>query len=124
MGDFVALCDTDDPNSKEYHMYHLAKVINVADGMAQLQNYAATNRKLANAKWKPLYQDTDGAYMLTKPRKEAETKRVVDAVETEEQDYVRHFGIKLTAAGKIVARHRKKLKQLGLRHHVLGVTFP
>ena len=45
-------------------------------------------------------------------------------VETEEQDYVRYYGIHLTTTGKIPARHRKRLEKRGFSHHVLGKTFP
>ena len=124
VGDYVALCDTDDPNDQGYRRYHIAKVINIADGLTQLLNYATTTRKLENAKWQPLYQCDDGAYTLTKPHKGAQQKRVIDVVETEDQGYVRVFGLKLTKTGKLTAAFRHKLARLNMKHHVLGLTYP
>ena len=73
IGNFVALCDSDDPtDAKQFNTFHVAKVINIADGLASLQNFATMTRKLTQEKWRPLYQLADGAYTLTKPRKDAE----------------------------------------------------
>ena len=125
IGNFVALCDTDDPSDKKgYHTFHVAKIINIADGLASLQNFATMTRKLTQAKWKPLYQLSDGAFTLTKPRKNADELRVIDVVEVEDQDYVRMFNVQLTPTGKVTAATRRKLAKLKLRHHVLGLTYP
>ena len=71
-----------------------------------------------------LYQDDDAAYTMVKPRKNAKAKRVIDLVEVDDNSYVRYKGITVTKSGVIAARHRRKLTQLGLQHHVLGRTFP
>ena len=70
------------------------------------------------------YQDDDAAYTMVKPRKNVKAKRVVDLVEVDDNSYVRYKGITVTKSGIIAARHRRKLTQLGLQHHVLGRTFP
>ena len=81
-------------------------------------------RKLTQEKWRPLYQLADGAYTLTKPRKDAEAMQVVDVVEVNDQNYVRLFDVQLTPAGKIKATTRRKLAKMKLCHHVLGLTYP
>ena len=123
-GSYLALTDTDDPDSDVYNRFHLAKVVNIADGQVSLLNYATTNANLKNAKWQVLYQDDDAAYTMVKPRKNAKAKRVIDLVEIDDSSYVRYKGITVTKSGIIAARHRRKLTQLGLQHHVLGRTFP
>ena len=54
---FVTICDTDDPSDKKgYHTFHVVKVINIADGLASLQNFTTMTRKLTQAKLKPPLQ--------------------------------------------------------------------
>ena len=121
---FVALSDTDDVDSKGYSMYHVGKVINVADGQAHIQNYATANRNINTATWQPLYQLDSGAYTTAKPRRGAANKRVIDIVDDDDTDYVQHANVKLTTSQKLAARTRKHLIEKGLKHHVLGLTFP
>ena len=121
---FVALSDTDDTSSKGYSKYHVGEVINIADGQAHIQNYATSNSNVNTAKWQPLYQLDSGAYTTVKPRKDAAAKRVIDIVDEDDTDYVRHADVKFTTSHKIAARSRNHLAERGLTHHVLGLTYP
>ena len=124
VGNFVALSDTDDPNSKGFKQVHVGKVINIADGQARIQNYATLSKNIAQAKWAPLYQMDDGVYTTVKPRRNAKNLRVIDIVDEFDQDYVRCADLTMTGSGKISARSRTHLANLGLKHHVLGFTYP
>ena len=127
VGNFVALCDTDDPTSDKYNLFHLGKVTNIADDQAHIANYATFGKNLITAAWKPLYQTDAGEYTVAKPRRAAASKRVVDIVDADDQSYVRHFDVKLNSKGKhpkIAVATRKQLAAQGLRHHVIGRTYP
>ena len=124
VGNFVALCDTDDPNDKDYKIYHVGKIVNLADGQAQIQNYATQSKNIANAVWSPLYQLTSGVFTVAKPRRNALKLQVVDTVDEHDDDYVRATDLRLTSTNKLTARSRKLLARLELKHHVLGLTYP
>ena len=124
MHNFVALSDTDDVDSNDYNMYHVGEVINIADGQAHVQNYATSSRNLKTAKWQPLYQLSSGAYTTVKPRTGAKSKRVIDVVDIDDTDYIRHANLKMTTSHKVAASSRNRLARLGHKHHVLGLTFP
>ena len=51
IGSYVALCDTDDTDSKSYNLCHIAKVMNIANGQVQLLNYATTGKNISTATW-------------------------------------------------------------------------
>jgi len=103
---------------------HVGKIINIADGQASVQNYATLSKNIAQAKWAPLYQLSSGVYTTVKPKRDARKLRVIDKVDEFDQDYVRCANITMTPTGKISARSRAHLASLGLRHHVLGLTYP
>ena len=78
---------------------------------------------MAKAQWRPLYQTNKGVYTV---QKRANAKPVVDVVDIDDQNYVRHYDVKLNQ-GKhptISARTRKQLAAQGLQYHVLGHTYP
>ena len=59
------------------------------------------------------------------PRKNPIGQEVIDWVAVDEADgYIDHYDVKVTKSMRIKAKCIKQLKQLGLRHHVLGKTFP
>ena len=124
VGSFVALSDTDDPAAKGYTYYHVGKVINIADAQASIQNYATQSKNVVTAKWSPLYQLPTGVYTIVKPRRKAASMRVIDMVDEHDEDYVRCTDVRLTSTGKLTACSRKHLARLGLKHHVLGLTYP
>ena len=124
VGNFVALSDTDDPKAKGFKQVHVGKIINIADGQAHIQNYATLSRSMAQAKWAPLYQLPSGVYTTVKPKRNAKNLRVIDMVDEFDQDYVRCADLSMTSSGKISARSRAHLANLGLKHHVLGLTYP
>ena len=47
----VTLADIDDPDNDVYNRFHLAEVVNIADGQVSLLNYATTNVNLKTTKW-------------------------------------------------------------------------
>ena len=129
LGDFVALCDTDDPNDPTYNRFHVGKVINIADDQAHILNYATNDSHVARAGWQVLYQQDDGVYTTAKPAKHARRKRVIDRVDVHDQEYVRLFNVKLTKSTanklpKLTMQSRALLKSMKLKHHVLGLSFP
>ena len=59
------------------------------------------------------------------PKRNAKEQEVIDKVALEEaDDYIDHYNLKLTRSRKISAKSIRQLKKLGLKHHVLGKTFP
>ncbi len=124
LGNFVALADTDDPSDD---LFHVAKIISVADGKVQLLNYATNNRNLTNAKFEKLFQNSSDGRYRRGGRESACWKQVVDEIDIEDEDeytYVRHHRLRLTANGKLTSQSRQQLQSAGLKHHILGTTFP
>ena len=123
VGNYVALCDSADPEDDHFH---LCKVIAIEDHTAVLLNYATFSTNLAKAKFSIMYQERRGLrYTTDKPRINPRSQEVIDRVSLEEaDDYIDHYDIKLTLRGRIKMRCIKQLKKLGLKHHVLGKTFP
>ena len=124
VGNYVALCDSADPEDDHFH---LCKVIEIEDDTtAVLLNYATSSSNLATAKFSIMYQERPSSrYTIVKPRLNARSQEVIDRVSLEEaDDFIDHYDIKLTPKGRIKARCIKQLKKLGLKHHVLGKTFP
>jgi len=124
VGNYVALCDTDDPADS---LFHVAKIMNIIDNKVQLLNYATTTTNIAHAKFQILHQhNSDGRYRRG-GQQSKHWKQVIDEVEIEAENvfsYIRHHRLRLTPAGKLTAQSRKQLRAAGLSHHVLGRTFP
>ena len=123
VGNFVALCDSDDPEDDHFH---LCKVVDIVDDKAILLNYATCTKSIKQAVFKVMYQeDTTLRYTTVKPNRNEAGQRVVDELAIKAaDDYVDHYDIKMTGAMKITARSIKDLVRLGLKHHILGKTFP
>lgn len=123
MGNFVALADTDDPQDDQYHV---AKVISVADGIVSLANYSTTTSNVNTATWKRLFQHRDGRYR-SGGKASKHWQPVIDELDIDgEKDfpYIRHHRLQFTGNGHLTAACKRQLRQSGLRHHVLGRSFP
>ena len=122
-GNFVSLCDTDD---KDDVLFHLCRVLSVENDEVELLNYATWGKRLKSAKFSILYQDTNSSQYTTKaPAKKAKEQEVIDRVPLEDVDgYVDHYDIRMTKAMRISKPSQTQLARLGLKHHVLGETFP
>ena len=123
VGNFVALADSDDPADNRFHV---AKITGIVDGNLILQNYATSTQNTQSATWKPLYQHDDGRY-----RRGGHASKhwhaVVDEVimdDEKEFPYIRHHRLQFTESGRLTASCKKQLQQSGLKHHVLGRSFP
>ena len=122
IGNFVTLCDS---NSEHDVHFHLCKVVAIEDNKGILLNYATWGKHLSTAKFDVMYQDKNSRYTTEKPKHNAKQFEVIDKVTFEEaDDYIDHYDVKLTSAMRISAKCRKQLAKLGLKHHVLGNTFP
>jgi len=123
VGNYVALCDTDDPNDD---LFHLCEVTGIEDDKAILLNYATWGRNLKSARFSIMYQEHDTLrYTTEKPSRNAREQEVVDRVDLDKADaYIDHYDIRLTRNMKISAKSARQLRKLGLRHHILGQTFP
>ena len=122
-GNFVSLCDTDDENDVHFH---LCKVIAIEDDKALLLNYATWGKSLKSAKFSILYQERNSnRYTTQKPNKNAQEREVIDEIPLEQaDDYVDHYNIKMNKGMRISKTSIRQLRKLGLKHHVLGKTFP
>ena len=122
-GNYVALCDSAD---LEDDHFHLCKVLSIEDDKATLLNYATFSNNLSNAKFSIMYQEiTTQRYTTQKPKRNAREQEVIDKVSLEEaEDYIDHYDIKVTKNMKIGKKSIRQLQRLGLKHHVLGRTFP
>ena len=122
-GNFVTLCDTDDENDI---YFHLCKVIAIEDDKALLLNYATWGKNLNTAKFCVMYQEqATNRYTTQKPKRNAKEREVIDHLPLEEaDDYVDHFNIKMTKDMKMSKASIKQIRKLGLKHHILGKTFP
>ena len=123
VGNFVALCDSD--NVKDDH-FHVCKVLAIQDNKAVLLNYATWTSNIKTAQFSVMYQHAkDHTFTTIAPRKNVKEQEVIDWVTLQEaDDYIDHYNLQLTKSMKIKAKTAKQLKQLGLKHHVLGKTFP
>ena len=123
VGKYVALCDTAD---KEDDHFHLCKVTAIVDDKAVLQNYATWSQNIYRAKFTPMYQeDHTLRYTTERPKRDAESQEVIDEVPLEEaEDFIDHYDVKMTPKMHISKKSIRQLKALGLKHHVLGKTFP
>ena len=122
VGNYVTLCDT----SHEDDVYfHLCQVIAIEDNNAILVNYATWTKNLKNATFSIMYQDNKSRYTTERPKKNPQESEVIDKVPlAEADDYIDHYDVKMTTTMKITAKSQKQLRKLGLKHHVLGSTFP
>jgi transposase InsO family protein len=122
-GNFVTLCDTDDRNDDHFH---LCKVIAIEDEKALLLNYATWSTNLRSAKFKILYQEkSTNRYTTQRPARNAKEREVIDKVPMDRvDDYIDHYNVKLTKDMRLRKSSIRQLKALGLKHHVLGKTFP
>ena len=122
MGKYVALCDSAEPTDDRFY---LCRVIAFEDNNVILLNYATWNKNIRNAKFSVLYSDDQGRYTTDVPRRNARNKEVTDTISLDEaDDLIDHYDIKMTKSMNISAKSRRQLQQLGLRHHILGTTFP
>ena len=122
-GNFVSLCDTDDENDVHFH---LCKVTAIEDDKALLQNYATWGKSLRSAKFRILYQERNtNRYTTQKPNRNAKEREVMDEIPlVQADDYIDHYNIRMTKDMRISAASIRQLKKLGLKHHILGKTFP
>jgi len=125
IGNYVSLCDSDEPEDDHFH---LCKVIAIRDDKAVLLNHGTWGKNIKTAVFKIMYQDEKSAqYTLDKPRTNVREQEVVDEIDLDvADDYIDHYDIKITNEQKIriKAKSVRQLRQLGLKHHVLGDTFP
>ena len=123
VGNYVALCDS---NDVEDDHFHLCEVTSIQDGKAVLLNYVTWTSNIKHAKFSVMYQHrSDLAYTTIPPKKDKLEQEVFDWITLEEADeYIDHYNIQMTRSMKIRSGSRKQLRQLGLKHHVLGKTFP
>ena len=123
VGNFVALADSDDPSDDRYHV---AEIISNADNRIRLRNYATTSTNINNATWQPLFQHRDGRYRRG-GRKSKHWDYVVDEIDAESETdfpYIRHHQLRLLDSGRLTAKSKLQLRKSGLKHHVLGRSFP
>ena len=135
LGNLVAICDTDDPEDKHFHV---AKVLRIdADTQtAMVQQYATKTASIRAVVWQPLFAWTrrdpqDASRQVHTYGLGGTTcgkyKPVEDTVEledpTDEFPYIRHCDLKLLASGKLAAASRHQLADKKLRHHQLGRTY-
>jgi len=122
-GNFVTLCDTDDENDVHFH---LCKVIAIEDNKAILLNYATWGKRLRSAKFSVLYQEkATSRYTTQKPKGNAKDREVIDQLPLEQaDDYVDHYDIKMTKDMRMSKASIRQISKLGLKHHILGKTFP
>lgn len=113
VGNYVALCDTDEPD--DVHL-HLCKVLAIEDERAILLNHG-TNLK--RAVFKVWYQEEKTSkYTLNKPRNAKRQEEVADELELDvADDYIDHYDIKITNEQKIRIK-AKSIRRLGLKHHL------
>ena len=119
----MALCDTDDPEDDHFH---LCRVTAIEDGRAVLLNYATWSRNIKTAKFRIMYQEArTGRYTTEPPSRNAREQEVIDRLPLDDADgYIDLYDIIVTRAGRIGAKSIRQLQRLGLKHHVLGHTFP
>jgi len=124
IGNYVALCDEDDPQCDQYHV---AKVVSLNNGKAQLLNYCTATSNIKNAKWQVLHQHEDGRFRRG-GKATGKWEEVLDEVSLDDADgefgYVRHFRLQMLDTSKLAAASRKQLADMELKHHVLGRSFP
>jgi len=123
IGNFVSLCETNDENDDRFH---LCKVMAIEDDKAVLLNYGTWTPNIKSAVFKIMYQETNtGRYTTQTPTKNAKSQQVIDRIELQEaDDYIDHYDIKMRKSMKISAKSARQLRKLGLKHHILGKTFP
>ena len=123
VGNFVALCDSDDPNDV---YFHLCKVVEVEDNKAVLLNYTTWSKNINTATFSIMYQqENTQRYTTEKPKRNAREQEVVDRIDLDvADDYIDHYDVKLTRNMHLSKKSIRQLEQLGLKHHVLGETFP
>lgn len=123
LGNYVALCDTADPQDD---LFHVCKILAIEDGKAVLLNYATFQKNIKTAKFSILYQERSTArYTTRKPLRNPREQEVIDRVAIEDaEDYIDHYDIRMTNSMRITTKSIRQLAKLGLRHHVLGDTYP
>ena len=123
IGNFVALCDSNDPEDDHFH---LCRVVAIVDDKAILLNYATGTKNIRHAIFKIMYQEFGThRYTTVRPVRKETQQRVVDELPINTaDDFIDHYDLKVTGAMKLTAKSIKELKRLGLKHHILGETFP
>ncbi len=123
VGNFVALCDSANPEDDHFH---LCKIIEIEDYTAVLLNYATFTANIRTARFSIMYQERHSArYTTERPRLNARSQEVIDKVDLDEaDDFIDHYNIRMTSKMRITAKSIRQLRKLGLKHHVLGKTFP
>ena len=127
-GRYVALCDSADVEDDHFH---LCRVLAIEDDKAILLNYATFQNNINTAVFSIMYQESSNSrYTTQKPKRNAREQEVLDKVAlSEADDYIDHYNVQMTKSMRIGKGFLKKksirqLKKLGLKHHVLGTTFP
>ena len=97
LGNFVALCDSNDPEDDHFH---LCKVVDIVDDKAILLNFATSTKNIKQAVFKVMYQeDSTLRYTTVKPTRNEAGQRVVDELSIKAaDDYIDHYDIKVTGA--------------------------
>ena len=122
VGNYVTLCDT---NHEDDDLFHLCRVIALENENAVLLNYATWSPNIKTAVFSVMYQLNNAKYTTENPNQRARDDEVIDRVPLGEADsFIDHYDVKLTPKQKITAKSRRQLEKLGLRHHILGQTFP
>jgi len=81
VGNFVALCDSDEDH------FHICRVLAIEDVKAILLNYSTSTRNLKLAKFGILYQKrSTQQYTLEPPGKKAREQEVIDQVPLEDAE--------------------------------------
>ena len=89
------------------------------------QNYVTWSPNIKTVVFSVMYQLNNVKYTTEKPKQRARDHEVIDRVPLGEADsFIDHYDVKLTPKQKITVKSRRQLEKLGLRHHILGQTFP
>ena len=84
--------------------------------------YTQLRHNQPQREWQPIYQLDIGAYTTVKPRKNATVMSVIDIVDEDDTDYVRHANVRMTTNQKITSRTRKHLADRGLTRSHLSLN--
>ena len=106
--------------------FHLCRVLAIEDNKAILLNYATWTPNIFQAKFSPMYQcKRTFRYTTERPKRNATKQQVVDQVPLEEaDDFIDHYDVRVTKRMIISRKSIRQLRKLGLKHHILGKTFP
>ena len=74
----------------------------------------------------PLYQEAStNRYTTQKPKRNTKDREVIDELPLQQaDDYVDHYNVQMTKDMRVSKGSIRQLRKLGLKHHILGKTFP